>query len=401
MLMQTEPNTKVTVPDPPDSNGTAAAFRKKRSALLDCIRAVAILAVLIFHVAKLYDPAALDAVGQYFYQHGRLGVDVFFPLSGFLITGYLLCADSRAAIGIFFQRRIFRILPLYLVAVSAFLGAALVVGHDSENVHRIWIPYLFLTGWFIFTDGIEHVPYTITWSLSVEEFAYILFGLLAWMDRSRLPIYLALIIVLSTGLRLVLTVPEIQTDFNHFPPARLDSIAVGGLIAWMLQQRRLRDGLCVGLTLLTLTGYLLAVWMPQLWPTLKYTCISLGTCAIIVLFETRLRGMSSRTVDVGASVGFYSYFTYLFHTFNIHALVIIWQAFEVDGLPPFWTLVFASYAVTHVQAMISFKWFEGPLIAFGRRREVGYSSGKQDEEDARIRIGQENPSLREGKGVQY
>ena len=345
-----------------------AAFRKNRSVLLDCIRACAILAVIVYHVATRYDQAALDPVAQIFRRYGLLGVDVFFPLSGYLITRFLLKADRPHLIGVFFQRRFFRIVPLYVAAVTIFFAAVSLLGLEGENTDRIWVTYLFLTGWFIFFEGREAVPYTITWSLSVEEFAYILFGLCAWLGRRNLPVFLLGLSTFALGLRLWLNVglEEFPGVYN-FPPARLDSIAIGGLVAILLE-RRVR-GLAVGLGLATAATFLLALWVPALWSSLKYTFIAFGTAALIVLFETQLRGLGEQRLKWLADIGFYSYFTYLFHIFNIHILLEFWERFFPEAVAPFWGVVLAALMLTQIQAVLSFRFFEGPIMTLGRRLE--------------------------------
>ncbi|CUH49078.1 hypothetical protein [Ruegeria atlantica] len=72
----------------------------------------------------------LDSIAQFFWRYGLLGVDIFFPLSGSLPRR--LDTESTEV----FLRRIFRIIPLYMVAVTLFLCASLVLGFDQENVSR-------------------------------------------------------------------------------------------------------------------------------------------------------------------------------------------------------------------------------------------------------------------------
>ncbi len=346
----------------------AGQLRQTRSPLLDCIRAVAILSVVAYHVASRYSHEDLDALAQLARRYGLLGVDIFFPLSGYLITRYLMHTSGSASIGVFFQRRFFRIVPLYVAAVTIFLVLSLVLGVEWEIIDRIWITYLFLTGWFIFFEGSEAVPYTITWSLSVEEFAYILFGLAAWISRHTFLTFLVVISIGALALRFYLNL--YVADAYNFPPARLDSIAIGGIVAVLLD-RRVR-GLLPVLVLAAAGTYLLAILVPALWSSLKYTFIAFGTCALIVLFETRWRTLRAPGLDWGASIGFYSYFTYLFHLFNIELLLRLTDRFYPGGVAPFWLMVAAALLLTHLQALLSFRFFEGPIMRFGRSLERGW-----------------------------
>jgi peptidoglycan/LPS O-acetylase OafA/YrhL len=336
--------------------------------LLDCIRGVAILSVLVYHVAREYDYAALDEIGRVAWRYGLLGVDIFFPLSGFLISRYLLHASESRAIKVFFQRRLFRIVPLYFTAVSIFLLLSMVLGFESANIGRIWITYLFLTGWFIFFEGgPAHVPYTITWSLSVEEFAYILFGLCAWWSRRAFVSFLVFSSIGALALRFYLNLNGFEGVYN-FPLARLDSIAMGGLVAVALDRRTRRLASVLGLS--TIATYLVALGAPALWSSLKYTFITLGTCYLIVLFDTRFHDARSRLLGWLSSIGFYSYFTYLFHLFNIHLLLLVAKRFYPGGVAPFWPVVLVALAMTQTQAVLSYRFFEGPLMRYGRRLEA-------------------------------
>ncbi|MEM6480278.1 MAG: acyltransferase [Pseudomonadota bacterium] len=348
-------------------SATASSPRQGRSMPLDSIRTVAILAVIVYHVATRYPTAELDAVAYIFRRFGLLGVDIFFPLSGYLISSFLLRRYETRDIKVFFARRFFRIVPLYFLAVTIFLILAHVVGAGDENTDRIWLTYLFLTGWFIFFDGgPQLVPYTITWSLSVEEFAYILFGLVAWAFRRH---FLTFLIVLSLGamaLRFYLNLNGYAAVYN-FPPARLDSIAIGGIIAVLMARKT--QWLMPALAVLTALSYLIALVFPELWSSLKYTFIAFATGFVIVLFETRYRNAHNRALSWFSAIGFYSYFTYLFHIFNIELLLLM-AAHIYDGVSaPFWGVVGLAVLLTHLQAVISFRVFEGPIMRFGRALE--------------------------------
>lgn len=340
----------------------AGTMRAHRSNMLDCIRAYAVMLVLIYHVCVEYGPGSLDSVAQFFAKYGFLGVDVFFPLSGFLITGYLLKNYDGEGIKIFFSRRIFRILPLYLLAIAVYVVAALATGKNVDTLHNIWQNIVFITGWVIFHNGRETVPYTITWSLSVEEFAYILTGLSALLLRRRLPLALMALAVFSVLLRIYLNEPKLV---YYYPPARLDSIAIGGLTAWAIASKKkyilpiLVGGLLVSLTL--------ANSFKLMWSTLLFMHITLATCIAIYLIQTYLLNMRNKLIDAVASLGFYSYFIYLFHYFNISILGLVGRKLDIEI--PFWVFVGLVVAITYVQAILSFRYFEGPLMLYGRSNE--------------------------------
>lgn len=335
----------------------------KRSELLDVIRAIAVILVLVFHVTTVHDLPRSPMV-QWFAQYGFLGVDIFFPLSGFLITTFLLKYSGRAAIGSFFLRRTFRILPLYALALLMFVAAALVTGVDAHLIDRIWINAAFLTGWFIFYEGRETVAYTITWSLSVEEFAYITLGLLAWLARRYFVVLLWIITGSAIALRFWLYAQGAE-DIYYFPPARLDSIALGALLA-VAHQRGLRHTPAA-----FALAFLVALALSQLgteWrQTLLFVKLTLITCVVIGIVHTYLPRFRSIFTFPLAIIGFYSYFIYLFHFFVIYALELVLD--RAGYVMDFWLFTLVVLGLTTAAGYLSYAVFEGPLMKLGRKLE--------------------------------
>lgn len=346
-----------------------------RSALLDCIRALAVIMVVIFHVTVtdlggvVLGPDGLDAAGAWFQRYGFLGVDIFFPLSGFLITSFLLKFSGNQAIGTFFLRRFFRIVPLYMLALVVFAAGAIVTGVEADLLDRMWINATFLTGWYVFFEGRSTVPYTITWSLSVEEFAYILFGLAAWMLRKNFVALLWGLTAFSIILRLYLNVQD-AVDIYYFPPARLDSIAIGGLVAAAhYYNKRPLLWLTGGLALAFAIGFLDGPFRP----TMLFLKLTLGTCIVISLIQSYALKFRSPLTFPFAVIGFYSYFIYLFHYFVIFGLDMV---LGVVGLQiGVWPFSLAVIALTTGAGYLSYALFEGPLMTLGRRLEPRAAAG--------------------------
>lgn len=346
------------------------AAMSQRSAMLDCIRAVAILSVFAFHVATRYDPVALDPVAAFLQKTGFLGVDIFFPLSGYLISRFLLTSQRPDFIKVFFLRRAFRILPLYFLALFLFFIANRLVGVGADVIDRLWINGLFLTGWYVFFEGKDSVPYLITWSLSVEEFGYILLGLMALVQRRAMVPFLVVLAIGPILLRyaILLDSPTRETfqALYYLPVARLDSIAFGGLTAHLMLRRSrwLVPGLVV-------TGAIMLGLMMQdllLYRTLLFIFIAVVTCLCIVAAETILRDWRGPVVRLFATIGFYSYFNYLFQFFVIDAFLLVAGKVGLGGMN-YWLVFAITLAVTQVLAVLSNRLFEGPLMAFGRRLE--------------------------------
>lgn len=355
----------MTVSSATGGQSIQSVFVSKRSTSLDCIRATAIIMVVVFHVATRYPIEVLDRVAFSFRLYGTLGVDIFFPLSGYLITSYLLRNRDKGSIKTFFLRRLFRIVPLYLVAVSIYFLAVKIIGADVEAIDRIWIPYLFLTGWFILFYGVDAVPYTITWSLSVEEFSYLLLGIAAFFSRRQLFLVLVLASVLSIALRFHLNTIG-QAGIYYFPPARLDSIAIGGIVAVLLRHKKPALGpVAIGIMMSVALRLLGGAYAP----TFLYTLVTFLTCLAIIISERWLVDIRSGLITAYARIGFYSYFIYLFHFMILEAQLIIQRFFGYDSVP-FWVNAAICLGFSYILASMSFRWFEGPMLLLGRKLET-------------------------------
>ena len=155
------------------SQAHRAYLERTRFGALDGLRALAILAVLIHHSALAQEGGA--------WSRGFLGVDLFFVISGFLITTLLLRERDRAgAISLrgFYWRRALRILPLYYLVVTL-AGIYFVIGRGHLEALQIWPAYYLFFANFL----TEHIPTLYpTWSLSMEEQFYLIWPLvMIWL----------------------------------------------------------------------------------------------------------------------------------------------------------------------------------------------------------------------------
>jgi len=214
---------------------------------IDGLRAVAVLAVVLFH-ARLGCPG------------GYVGVDVFFVISGFLITSLILrdLDSSKFQLVDFWERRVRRIAPaltvwvavtlaagwfLYLPDDFARLGQSVVAqGLVLSNVYHGWkIDY--------FTPATEAFPLLHTWSLAVEEQFYIVLPLVLMAIRRWMPSRLLMILVVaglvSFGLAVWLTATHPRVSF-WILPTRAWELLLGAILAarplvWTSASRRSRE----------------------------------------------------------------------------------------------------------------------------------------------------------------
>ncbi len=210
---------------------------------LDGLRGVAVLMVLAFHFLHIdgqggaVEGALLSAT-----RSGWAGVDLFFVLSGFLITGILLDARGAARyFRAFYARRVLRIFPLYYayLAVLFLLVPRFFPSLDVRPETQGWLWTYLGNVLFAREGGFEASPFTgHFWSLAVEEQFYVVWPLLVWMLPSRRLAVVCLALVAGAfALRLGIH----RTTFNAtaayvLTPARMDALALGALVAVALRE---------------------------------------------------------------------------------------------------------------------------------------------------------------------
>ena len=201
------------------------------------LRGIAILAVILLHLTSALTVAPESLSARLLKQAGSFGwsgVDLFFVLSGFLITGIL--ADTRDAprrFRTFYARRALRILPLYygflllLFAVPALLGArAYVTPLDQQLPYWLYLQNI----WWLRTEALAFSAHL--WTLAIEEQFYLAWPLLIFTlsPRNALRACAALLLgTLAYRVAAVLTGADLHAVYFQ-TPARLDGLALGGAI---------------------------------------------------------------------------------------------------------------------------------------------------------------------------
>jgi peptidoglycan/LPS O-acetylase OafA/YrhL len=235
------------------------AGRKLRS--LDGLRAIAVILVF-FHHMKDHIPV-LNWATFYFQSYvwqGWIGVDLFFVLSGFLITGILM--DTREATNYFsgfYARRVLRIFPLYYVVLIGVIAASQVLTHmhgpQAAAVAGLvplpqdrWVYFCYLTNWIglwkqQWVSGFSSILAHF-WSLGVEEQFYFFWPLVVWLVRPRaIPWIAGIVAVLSAVIRFAwaahigiqMLVPPISIEIAIATICRLDALFIGALCAYLFR----------------------------------------------------------------------------------------------------------------------------------------------------------------------
>ncbi|HXU72731.1 MAG TPA: acyltransferase [Polyangia bacterium] len=271
---------------------------------------------------------------SYGIRAGWVGVQLFFVLSGFLITGILLDTQKTANhYSGFFARRLLRILPLYYaVLVVAFLILPLcgvepaTIAHDRP--HQFWL-WAYLSNWTQpFSNGSRAFPHF--WSLGVEEQFYLVWPFLLRRKSPRTVLRLCLaLVVAALGVRIVMLRLHAPWEAIYtFSISRMDALALGGAIAAAFRIPALAAKLhavdarvwialiAVGLGLFFATGS--ASYEHAFGATVGYSLVAL-ICGIAIIGGTAADAAGARgwfsplRLRPLRVVGKYSYGMYVFH----------------------------------------------------------------------------------------
>ena len=296
---------------------------------LDVLRGIAVLGVLLFHGFRAeYGDWAFTGVRKIFVfvtQFGVLGVNLFFVLSGFLITGILLDSRSRPDYyGRFYTRRALRILPAYY-SLLILLG----VLHQASGAF-LGLSFVYLSNMTsLFNVSMDYHP---LWSLAVEEHYYIVWPSVVRKLRAR---WLAL---LSLGL--CVAVPLLRAVAFHYGYFEgrewytwfsADGLAEGSLLALVLRTQVSRKSAAAGaILLMSMAAVMVVAGAPlglasrqtALGASLQLTLVNTFFSGLLLFFLVLGSGSWRHLVDSATLqfFGYISYGLYLFHplTFRLY-----------------------------------------------------------------------------------
>ena len=339
----------------------------KYRADIDGLRAVAVIAVVLFH-------AGIPHISG-----GFVGVDVFFVISGYLITGLILNDTTKGGFSVatFYERRARRILPaLFVVLLAAAIAAcALLMPDRTRAFGESMVATVFFCSNFVFWKQSSYFqepevkPLLHTWSLAVEEQFYILYPLFLIVVRRcfrrQYVVALLTVSVLSLGLCIWGATGDRPLTF-YLAPARAWELLLGGLLA-IPALRPLRSLLAANL--LALLGLCLMVYSfirlsgafpfpaaNALYPTLGAALViySGTSCSTLVS-----RGLSLKPI---VFIGLISYSLYLWHW-----VVYVYLDYYLIRPQTGWEVA-SKIVFCIILAAVSWKYVEGPF-----RKQAGKS----------------------------
>jgi peptidoglycan/LPS O-acetylase OafA/YrhL len=350
---------------------------------LDGVRAIAVTLVILFHLT----PGT--TIGGY------LGVDLFFVVSGFLITTLLLrerAETGRIRLSSFWNRRARRLLPALAVLLLACCTAAWAVGGDVlvGLGRQVLGAATFSSNWLLVANGTSYFGDTLPelfrnlWSLAVEEQFYLVWPLLLVLVLIRMPRPLRLLLVgliaaASAVAMAVLYTPADPNRVYYGTDTHAFGLAIGAFLAilaiswpqrlleWSRAGRRLL-GLLGPLALIALIGF--AVLMPGDAPFVFQGGLVIVALLAAVVIATLLVPNSplGRLLELGVFrwVGKRSYGLYLWHWPVFVLVAAALPGWQPDG-PSGWMLGGIALAISVAAAALSYRLIEQPIRRRGFR----------------------------------
>lgn len=367
----------------------SAPRARKHFPALDGVRGIALLLVMLDHWSVICaGPWSALPKGQKLIfalaDAGWCGVDLFFVLSGFLITGILL--DSRATRAAsyfrnFYTRRTLRIFPPYYLFLLVWLLWRPSFVSPSEHAAFVadqgWY-WAYLQNWRMSFHGWPGAGVDHLWSLAIEEQFYLVWPIVVLAAGVRGTVWAAVMLIIASPIARAVTLsfaPHAQILLYASTATQLDTLAWGALLAAAMRTPALADRLHAAAPKILAAGagaLLMLVLVDRQWTKFDWGTQVFGFAALALFFTGLLarlltcEGRLSRlfSLPVLRQVGKVSYVGYI-----LHLPIFVATAHFVDP-----TTFFAKLACLALGAMLTFaaallSWhiFEKPLLALKDR----------------------------------
>jgi peptidoglycan/LPS O-acetylase OafA/YrhL len=363
-------------------------IKPTRFPALDGLRGLSVLGVLANHLGLQTPPESIALYPLYWFSEaGWIGVDVFFVLSGFLITGILMTnREAPNYFGAFYAHRALRILPLYygllftIFVVSPLVNPA--IGSFAGQSRSYWLFYS--NAWILRDLGLLSIYWipvlSPTWSLAVEEQFYIAWSLaVRFLPVRRLVTIAVLIIPLGMALRCALlewstwNVPQYLSRISFFTLTHLDGLCVGVLLSIAVRYNRTDIAIrfarlwwlfIAGASTIFIADHALAPKIPNssgpIMLRVGLTVVALAAGSVVA-HGLLIDGWVRKLFDGKAisRIGVYSYCIYLFHLPIAATLLWLFPSAKSTFGPV--GLFAAETSLTIAFAAASFRFFESPI----------------------------------------
>ena len=351
---------------------------------IDGLRAMAVILVIVFHsalIASLNVEAPESGVLRFYYEitrAGWCGVDLFFVISGFLITGILMDTAYREnCFKYFYIRRTVRIFPLYyMVLIFGFVFLLPFFGNADFDT-RDALYFLYLQNWFKLMGYNSEVFFDHFWSLAVEEQFYLVWpALFVFAFRKSLAVPLCVGLIVFAVLLRAYLVMQGQYEISYtMTITRIDGLVLGALLAYVLRQKAEWDGLNQLFKMLVgfpLAGICLLAFVNGGLYGQDHYVLMYG----LFLFALMFTGLIGWTVTADKDHWFMRFLRlkFMLEIGRVSYGIYVYHWLVMCSLYPFafldrWSfmgnhlfMLFFGGGVTYVLAWLSFKYFEKPML---------------------------------------
>lgn len=336
---------------------------------LDNLRGLAVLSVMLFH-----------CFNADIFKFGWMGVDLFFVLSGFLITGILL--DSKSSPNYFrnfIVRRVLRIFPLYyfvlilclLIIPPVFFGPSF----EYYTSNQLWF-WLYIQNWLYSKTGFpENHSLVHLWSLAIEEQFYLFWPFIVRIfNVKKLFIFSILIIVFSQFFRLYLgSELGLVYPYNYMATlSRMDALVVGAIIAILIRKRPLwLEKYTLPAFVISLLCFVSAVLITKsllfkfLAPVYTFIDILCGSLLLLMLSTNKIPILRPLYSPIFSFLGRYSYGLYVYHYILYHIFKYNFEP-RIEAIVGERNVVWVSgifvIAISLFISVLSYKYMEYPFL---------------------------------------
>jgi peptidoglycan/LPS O-acetylase OafA/YrhL len=338
----------------------------------DVLRGLAVLDVMLYHITDIAPGLRLRP----FFRSGYMGVDLFFVLSGFLITGILVRSrDNERYFTNFYARRALRIWPLYYALLFfTFVLLPAIQPQLRQVIFALCHPWqsfpFFLQN--LMLRGNAYDALRVTWSLAIEEQFYLVWPIVVWLAPRRMLKLLAVSgLLLSLALRwsvLYGLIPPLIIYTNTL--TRLDGLALGAFLALWIPEANSRTVKWTGLaTMAAAVPLTLAVLYSEKAQWSFYSLVALSFAGLLCVAIQIPRAANLEFLKYTGKI---SYCLYLVHV-PICAFLTsprIYRLFQWGT--PVWSdalLFVVSLALCYAVAATSWHFFESKILRLKSRFE--------------------------------
>ena len=296
---------------------------------IDGLRAIAVVAVILYHLK-------IDAYGNYLFGGGFLGVDIFFVISGYLISLIILKELKKTgtiSLLNFYQRRIRRIIPalVFVILISLPVAWYLILPVNFVEFSKSILSSLsFISNFYFYFSGQQYgaeeglfKPFLHTWSLSVEEQFYIFFPIFMFFIFKFFNKNLFFIIFLSFFLSLILSnwgLLNLPSLNFYILPSRSWELLAGSLLAYFELNTKKKNNNYINSNLYSIIGFFLVIFSIFIFtdeikhPSI-YTLPTVIGVSLIIWFSNDKRNVIKKLLSskIFVSIGLASYSLYLWH----------------------------------------------------------------------------------------